>query len=252
MDECSRSIIVAANWKMYKNREEALDFIVELLSAELDTGVEVIICPTSLVVADVVHALKGTKIKTGAQNIHWEKEGAYTGEISASMVKDSGCTYCICGHSERRHYFEESSEMVTRKAHAALDNGLRPIICVGETLEERENGETKEILRGELLASLSGIADPTDQVVIAYEPVWAIGTGRVAHSEDAEESISYIRELLKEHWGEEAKSISILYGGSVKPDNIRELMACPNIDGVLVGGASLKADSFIDLINYKK
>ena len=252
MDDCSRSIIVAANWKMYKNREDALDFIVELLAEKLDQSVEVIICPPSLLLSTVAGALEGTNIKTGAQNIHWEKEGAYTGEISAPMVKDAGCAYCLCGHSERRHYFEESSEMVTRKAQSALNNGLRPIICIGETLEERENGETKEILRGELLASLAGIIDPTDEIVVAYEPVWAIGTGQVAHPEDAEVSIAYIRELLYEHWGEVANKISILYGGSVKPDNIKELMACPNIDGVLVGGASLKAGSFIELINYKE
>lgn len=252
MDECSRSIVIAANWKMYKKRDEAEDFIVELLAENLDHSVEVVICPPATLLHSVSGALADSSIKTGVQNIHWEKEGAYTGEISAPMAIDAGCTYCICGHSERRHIFDESSEMVTRKAQSALNAGLIPIICIGETLEERENGETMEILRGELLSSLAGIAHPTDSIVIAYEPVWAIGTGHVALPQDAEEAIAYIREVLREHWGNVADNISILYGGSVKPNNIKALMDCPNIDGALVGGASLKADSFAGIINYKK
>ncbi|MEG1500639.1 MAG: triose-phosphate isomerase [Clostridiales bacterium] len=250
MDGSSRQVIIAANWKMYKTRDEAEEFCRHFLPAVAHKKAEAIIFPPSILLPAVGECLAGSDIKFGIQNIHWEKEGAYTGEISARMAADAGCSYCLCGHSERRHYFEESSEMVARKIQAALSNGLKPICCIGEILEERDNGETREVLRSQLLSSLSAVSHLTEDIIIAYEPVWAIGTGIVASPKDAEEAISYIRSVLAESWGNIADKISILYGGSVKSDNIEALMSCPNIDGALVGGASLKPDSFATLVNF--
>lgn len=251
MDDSSRQIIIAANWKMYKNKSQAEDFCQEFAAAAPQNSQrEAVIIPPSILIGTVSQALQGTGAKVGIQNIHWEKEGAYTGEVSPLMAADSGCEYCLCGHSERRHYFEETSEMITWKAQSARYWGIRPIICLGETLEERDDGRTKEILRSELLAVLSGILNPDTDIVLAYEPVWAIGTGVVASPSDAKDAIAYIRSVIKEIWGGLADKISILYGGSVKPDNIRQLMACPDIDGVLVGGASLNPDSFAKIYNY--
>lgn len=246
-----RRPIFAANWKMNLNTEQADDFMRSLKEAldGAETAAEILIFPPALYLPQVVEAARGMDIGIGAQNFFWEKNGAYTGEISAPMIADIGAEYALCGHSERRHYFNESAEMVTRKARAAQGEGLIPMICVGETLEEREAGETLETLHNDIISSLSAV-EPEDSVVIAYEPVWAIGTGRVATPEDAETAISFLREQIAELWGEElAQRIRILYGGSVNANNISELMACPNIDGALVGGASLRAESFLAIIH---
>jgi len=207
----------------------------------------VIICPPAILIPQAVAQSDDSSVAIGAQNIHWEEEGAYTGEISAKMVRDSGAEYCICGHSERRQIFEESSEMVTHKAIQALENRLIPILCVGETLFQRDNEETLEVISGQLLASLAGI-DETEDIILAYEPVWAIGTGVSAEPRDAQEAIAYMRNIVREQWGDLADDIRILYGGSIKPSNVAAFMACPDIDGVLVGGASLDARDFAEII----
>jgi len=253
VDAGSRQVIIAANWKMYKNKAQTQEFCRRLLPLLEDSKAkklpETVIFPPAVLIDSLKEELKNSPINVGIQNIHWSKEGAYTGEISALMAADAGCKYCLCGHSERRHYFEESSEVVNRKASAALAAGLHPVVCIGETLEDRQNEMTMDVLRADLLSSLWGISNPGSKIVVAYEPVWAIGTGIVASPKDAEEAIAYIRTVLAEIWGETvAAQISILYGGSVKPDNIKEILACPNIDGVLVGGASLNPDSFAELV----
>ncbi len=248
MDQTSRRVIIAANWKMYKTADDVNNYAGGLLHLLQPTQAEVIIIPAAILVPAVVDAFAKTTVKVGVQNIYWQPEGAFTGEISLPMAKVAGADYCLCGHSERRHYFGESAEMVTRKAAAAIDEGLIPIVCIGETLDERENGEAFDVLHSDLFASLSAI-EPNSDLIIAYEPVWAIGTGRVASSADAEEAICYIRKQLFELWGDIANQVSIIYGGSVNPNNIKDLLACSNIDGVLVGGASLKPDSFAAIVN---
>lgn len=242
-----RNSIYAANWKMNLTSAEAGSFLEDIIPVARACAGEVIVFPTALYVQQLASIASGTDVSIGAQNLFWEKSGAYTGEISAEMICDCGAKYVLCGHSERRHIFGESAEMVTRKARSAQAAGLIPMICVGETLEEREAGETLETLHNDIFCSLAAV-EPSTDVVIAYEPVWAIGTGQVATPADAETAIAYIRDLVRELWGDLADDIRILYGGSVKPDNIAELMACPNIDGALVGGASLKADSFAAII----
>ncbi len=243
-----RPKIMAANWKMYKTAAEAADFVADFLPKLNNDDGQIIICPPATLLEQMAVALKNSSVKLGIQNIHWQAQGAYTGEISADMAKAAGAEYCLCGHSERRHIFGESSEMVARKAQAAYQVGLIPIICIGETLQERENGDTLTVLKEDLLASLSAL-DPNQKIIIAYEPVWAIGTGQVATADDAEQAASHIRAVLAEAWGHYAEQIAILYGGSVKSDNIDSLLACANIDGALVGGASLSAASFADLAN---
>lgn len=242
-----RRKIFAANWKLNMNSRDAQDFLEDIIPHIQDCTAEVIIFPTSLYLQQMAAAAEGSPVQIGAQNIFWEHSGAYTGEISADMVKDCGGKYVLCGHSERRHVFGESAEMVTRKARAAQAAGLIPMICVGETLAEREAGETLETLHNDIFCSLAAV-EASAEVVIAYEPVWAIGTGQVATPEDAETAISYLREQVRELWGDLADEIRILYGGSVKADNIAELMACPNIDGALIGGASLKVNSFAAIL----
>lgn len=242
-----RRLVFAANWKMNLYCEEAHDFVAAILPLAKRTEAELIIFPPAVYLAQVAADTRHSVIGVGAQNIFWEKSGAYTGEISASMVRDCGAGFVLAGHSERRHYFNESAEMVTRKARAAQAEGLIPVICVGETLEERENGETLDILHQDIYSSLSAV-DPDDSIIIAYEPVWAIGTGLSATPADAETAIAYIRKQVRELWGDIADRIRILYGGSVKGGNIAELIACPNIDGALIGGASLKADSFSEIV----
>lgn len=245
-----RKEIYAANWKMNLNSGEIRGFmkeIVPFVNDVADAAAEVMIFPPSLYLPLVAELANGSRIGVGAQNMFWEREGAYTGEISALMIKDCHAGYVLCGHSERRHYFGESAEMVTRKAGAAQAEGLIPMICVGETLEEREQGETLEVLHNDIYCSLSAV-EPDENVIIAYEPVWAIGTGLTATPADAEAAICYIRGQVRELWGDIADAVRILYGGSVKPGNIAELMACPNIDGALVGGASLHACDFAAII----
>jgi triosephosphate isomerase len=243
--------IIAANWKMHKLQAEAASFVQELTSqvAGID-GVEIVLCPPYTALNSVIQAVQDSNLQVGAQNVFWEEEGAFTGEIAPSMLKDLGCRYVICGHSERRQYFGETDETVNRRLKAALAGGLTPIFCLGETLAEREAEVTFSVCQHQLTRGLAGLTPrQVAGLVIAYEPVWAIGTGRNATPEDAEEVIRFLRQLITEKFGQTAgEKVRIQYGGSVKPDNIQALMAEPNIDGALVGGASLQADSFAAII----
>lgn len=247
MNSGRRKKIFAANWKMNLSAAEAEQFMREMLAEELPEDAQVLIFPPALYLRSLAELSSASPIEIGAQNIYWERSGAYTGEISAPMINEAGAKFVICGHSERRHIFGESSEMVTRKAGAAQDEGITPLICIGETLEERNAGETLEVLQSDTLSSLAAVG-PDKRLIIAYEPVWAIGTGLTATPQDAETSIAYIREQVRSIWGGLADEIRILYGGSVNASNIAELIACPNIDGALIGGASLKPESFIEII----
>ena len=249
-----RKVIIAGNWKMNKNNEEAAELargIVELVGGVTD--VDVAVCPTFTSIAAVSEVVKGTSVALGAQNMHWEESGAYTGEISANMLLTLGCGYVILGHSERRAYFGETDEIVARKAKAAIASGLTPIVCVGETKDQREEGVTEKVVEGQILGALEGLTvDEFNGTVIAYEPVWAIGTGLTATTEQAQEVHAFIRGLLKGLFGEEAaEATRIQYGGSMKPENAGELLAQPDIDGGLIGGAALKPESFEGIINPK-
>jgi triosephosphate isomerase (TIM) len=249
-----RREIFAGNWKMYKTGQEARDLVKGLLAGLSDIGGrEVVVFPPSPWAAAVAEQCHGTKISVGMQNMYFEQEGAFTGEVSPVMVKDAGCRYILIGHSERRHVFGEKDEDVNRKVMAAFKNGIEPMICVGELLDEREKGATEAVIRKQVEKALAGVsAEQMKKVVIAYEPVWAIGTGKVATPEMADEAHRFIRLVAREMYdGGTAQALPVLYGGSVKPDNIAGLKAMPNIDGVLVGGASLKADSFLDIIRVK-
>lgn len=241
-----RKPLIAGNWKMNKSALLAEEFSNEILEKKLDAEVEALICPPFTAI-DRVKKTLGDKIKLGAQNLSEREEGAVTGEISAEMLVDLGCDYVIVGHSERRDYFEESSETVRAKAEKAIESGLVPIICVGESLEIREEGRQNEFVNEMLMKSSENLKG---EFVVAYEPIWAIGTGKTCSPEDAEAMCKNIRETLKE-MGFEASKIRILYGGSVKPLNIAGLMSMENIDGSLVGGASLKVEDFVKLVNYK-
>ncbi|MDP2799104.1 MAG: triose-phosphate isomerase [Deltaproteobacteria bacterium] len=251
----ARKPIVAGNWKMYKTIPEAMSLGNTLRSGA--SGIldrEVVVAPPFTALAAVAKTLEGSGIALSGQNTCWENEGAYTGEISPIMLKDVGCRYVIIGHSERRHIFGERDETIARKIKAALDAGLQPIFCIGETLEERENGETLAVLRRQVREGLKLIQGADmNKVVIAYEPVWAIGTGKTATNEQAQEAHSFIRTLLEELFEKNiASDLRILYGGSVKVGNVDGLMAQPDIDGVLVGGASLEADSFLRIIKFER
>jgi triosephosphate isomerase len=244
-----RKLIIAGNWKMYKNTQEALQLVEELRDKITDNNVEVVLCPPFTALQTVLEAVKGTDIAVGAQNVYWEEEGAFTGEISPGMLADLGCKYVIIGHSERRQYFGETDENVNKKATAVLKHGMTPIICVGETLAERERGITEQVVRTQTETALKGFdAETVADMVIAYEPVWAIGTGKTASTEDAQQVIAYIRNVVRNMVDDSADKVRIQYGGSVKPDNAAGLMSQPDIDGALVGGASLKADSFAGII----
>jgi triosephosphate isomerase (TIM) len=221
--------LIAGNWKMYKGPAEAAEFCVALRDEVLD-DVDVVICPPYVSLAVTVQLLAGTEIGVAAQNVHWEESGAYTGEISAPMLRELGAYGAIVGHSERRQYFGETDETVARRAHAALEAGLFVIACVGETEGEREAGRTEDVLRRQL-----SVLERDDNLMVAYEPVWAIGTGKTATPELAQDAHSFVKSLL---------DVPVLYGGSVKPDNAAELLAQPDVDGALVGGASLELDSF--------
>lgn len=247
-----RRKIMAGNWKMYKTTAAA-KALAEALVREVgrEDQVDVVICPPYTSLAAVASILAGTKIALGAQDLHWLDEGAYTGEVSAPMLADLGCRYVIIGHSERRQYFGETDESVNKKTKAALAHGLTPIVCVGESLAQREAGETNAFVRSQVLAGLAGLEAAAAKIVVAYEPIWAIGTGRTATGVDANEVITMIRSTYAEMYGNAAAGeIRILYGGSVKPGNIKELMAYPDIDGALVGGASLEASSFVPIVRY--
>ena len=243
--------LIAGNWKMNKTIAEALNVVASIKAAvHRATECEIVICPPYTALAAVSNAIKETPIELGAQDMHPEPEGAFTGEISALMLKEVGCRYVILGHSERRMLFKETDEFVNQKVKSALKFNLVPIICMGETLEEREGRRAFEVVKSQFDSSLKDLLpDDIQRTVIAYEPVWAIGTGRTATPEQAEQMHSYIRRLLHEKYGEEGSSRTlILYGGSVKPENMSALMQKPNVDGALVGGASLKAESFAQII----
>jgi triosephosphate isomerase len=249
----NRKPIIAGNWKMYKTVADGL-VLVTALKKELvgvsDTDVEVVVCPPFTALYAVGALLQGSSIKLGAQNVHWEKEGAFTGEVAAPMLKESGVAYAIVGHSERRQYFGETNEGVNKRAKAALASGIRPIICVGETLAQREAGQTEAVVRDHVAGGLAGFTrDAMLDTVIAYEPVWAIGTGKTATPAQAQEVHAFIRELLAAMFDSRvAEKVRVQYGGSVKPDNAKELLGQSDIDGALVGGASLDAKGFGDIV----
>ena len=246
--------IIAGNWKMYKTRGEAAD-LANALVAAVGTydKVEVVLCPTFTSLDAVSQAIKGSKIRLGAQNCHFEAEGAFTGEISLAMLKEAGVQFVIVGHSERRQYFNETDAAINKKATAIYAAGLTPIICVGEKLEEREAGKTDDVVSTQVKGCLAGLpADKVAASVIAYEPVWAIGTGKTATKEQAQEVHALIRKVVAGMFSQQvADAVRIQYGGSVKPENARELMAQPDVDGALVGGAALKADSFAAIVKYE-
>ncbi len=235
---------------MFKTVGEAQAFFAEVKGKAEVAGVDSVICSPFTNLPALVEAAKGTSIGIGAQNLHFEDNGAFTGEISGVMLKDLGVQYVIIGHSERRAYFAETDEIVNKKVHAAFKHGLTPIVCVGEKLEEREAGQTKDVCKTQTEAAFAGLsAEQAASVVIAYEPIWAIGTGKSSTAEDAQDVIAYIRGVVAEKFGADtAAKVRIQYGGSVKPNNIREYMAQPDIDGALVGGASLEAASYIQLV----
>jgi triosephosphate isomerase (TIM) len=240
-----RKVIIAGNWKMYKTQREAAEFLMEFISQIDDApeSREVVLCVPFTDLTIVSKSLHGNRIRLGAQNVHWEDCGAYTGEISASMLTEMGVRYVIVGHSERRQYFGETDETVNLRLKAAQASGLIPILCVGETKQQRDAGETEQVIMNQLQQDLVGI--DRDLLVIAYEPIWAIGTGATCEASEANRVIGLIRAQLTN------PNVTIQYGGSVKPSNIDEIMAQPQIDGVLVGGASLAADDFAGIVNYK-
>jgi len=248
-----RKPIAAGNWKMFKTAKEAAAMIADLKEKVKDVkDREVVICPTFTALESAVKAAQGSNVKIGAQNVYWEEKGAFTGEIAPNMIKDLGCEYVIIGHSERRQYFGETDETVNKRIFAALKASLTPIICVGETLQERESGRMMNVIETQVKGGLKSMTkEQMLKSVIAYEPVWAIGTGKTASPEQAQEVHAFIRKLLNELFGKDvADQTRILYGGSVKPDNMAELMKQADIDGGLVGGASLEAESFSKIVKY--
>ncbi|NQT95870.1 MAG: triose-phosphate isomerase [Candidatus Omnitrophica bacterium] len=246
-----RRPIIAGNWKMHNTINEAVELVNGLNRnlADVDS-VDIVVCPTYTALSDVNELLIDSNIALGAQDVYWEEKGAFTGEISPQMLKDVGASYCIIGHSERRKYFNETNETVNKKTKAALNAGLLPIVCVGESLEEREANRTFDVIKDHIEGSLQGLSkENMANVTIAYEPVWAIGTGKNATPDQAQEVHKYIRGLLKDLFDEEvANNTRIQYGGSVKPDNIKDLISEEDVDGALVGGASLKVDSFTGIV----
>ena len=235
-----RKPIIAGNWKMHKTIAEALEFVNEVKDRVNNDKVEAVICAPFTLLKDLKQATKGTNIKIGAQNMHFEEKGAFTGEISPLMLKELDMDYVVIGHSERRQYFNETDETVNKKVLKALEVGIDPILCVGETLEEREAGNTKDVCKVQVEKALENVSkEDLAKVVIAYEPVWAIGTGKTATSEDANDVIAYIREVVANLYGELANEVRIQYGGSVKPSNV-----------ALVGGASLEANDYVELVNF--
>ena len=246
-----RKIIIAGNWKMYKNISDAIELANGLKRALYNVdSIDMVICPVFTALSEVSEVLMDTNIKVGAQNMYWEDQGAFTGEISAVMLKDVGCKYVILGHSERRQYFAETDESVNKKIKKALEVELTPIVCVGENLDQREKKQTFDIVKSQIEKCLEGIsAQDVVKIVIAYEPIWAIGTGKTATAQQAQEVHNFIRILLSKLYDEDiASQIRIQYGGSVKPENISELIKQEDIDGALIGGASLKIDSFVSII----
>ncbi len=249
-----RKPVMAGNWKMYKNPDETAAFFESFKSQVAQAKhCEIVICPPFVDLAAAIHSTRDSNIGIGAQNMFWATEGAYTGEVSGPMIKSAGAGWVIIGHSERRQYFGETEESVLKKTVAALDAGLKPIVCVGELLAHRESGATEEVLQAQFLGGIGGLTnDQFSRIVIAYEPVWAIGTGRTATPQIANEAHLFLRSQARQKFGTEAADmVRILYGGSVKPDNVKILMGEPEIDGVLVGGASLDPKSFASIVNYQ-
>lgn len=247
-----RKPIIAGNWKMNKTVAETEVLLNEIKAISLNAEVEAVVCVPSIDLTIAIKALEGFDIEVGAQNMYFEESGAFTGEISPGMLVEAGVKYVILGHSERREIFGEDDALINKKVLAALSHGLRPILCCGETLEERETKKAEDKVKGQIIAGLKDVSsEDLASVVIAYEPIWAIGTGVTASSDDAESMIAFIRKTITDLYTEAlAETVRIQYGGSVKPDNVAEIMAKENIDGALVGGASLKADSFAALVNY--
>ena len=251
-----RKTLVAGNWKMNNDVEASLKLAENLilLSKDFDQNVDVIICPTFVSLYAVKRLLIGTAIKIGAQNMHFEDHGAFTGEVSPLMLKNLGIDYVIIGHSERRQYFNETDETVNKKLKSALKYGLKPILCVGETLEQRDSNIEKQTVKNQINNAFADINSPdAEKIVVAYEPIWAIGTGKTATSQQANEMAAFIRSAIADIYNKElSEKIIILYGGSVKSNNANEILSQSDIDGALVGGASLKAGDFLEIINYSK
>lgn len=250
-----RKPIIAGNWKMHKILSEAASFVEQVKgSVPTPEKIDSVVCAPFLFLERLVSLSKGSDLKIGAQNMHFEEKGAYTGEVSPIALKDLGVDYVIIGHSERREMFAETDETVNKKVHAAFKNGLAPIVCVGETLDEREAGTTNDVVGSQIEKGLANLSEEqVKQVVIAYEPIWAIGTGKSSSAADADEVCGFIRQVIEKMYTKDAaEAVRIQYGGSVKPENIAEYMAQPNIDGALVGGASLEPDSFLKLLEAVK
>ncbi|ENZ02577.1 triose-phosphate isomerase [Clostridium thermobutyricum] len=247
-----RKAIIAGNWKMHKTPAEAVEMINELKPLVKDATCDVVICPTFVCLDAAVKAAKGSNIKIGAQNMHFEESGAFTGEVAPGMLEAMGVEYVVIGHSERREYFNETDETCNKKVKKAFEHNLIPMLCCGETLEQRESGKYVEVLAGQIKADMAGLTnEQAEKVVIAYEPIWAIGTGKTATSDQANETIAAIRNVVAEMFGKEvADKVRIQYGGSVKPGTIKDQMAKSDIDGALVGGASLVAEDFSKIVMY--
>lgn len=246
----SRRYVIAGNWKMNMLPNEAIDFINQLAPMVKDTKNEVIICAPFTDLFYTLITVQETNIHVGAQNVHWEESGAYTGEVSPEMLKCINTEYVIIGHSERRQYFNETDDTVNKKIKSSLKHGLKPIVCVGETLEQREKGQTVDVITGQISKALDGLSNnDLDNVIVAYEPIWAIGTGKTATNEEANEAIKAIRNRIREIFNTD--DITILYGGSCNEKNAKELFAMSDIDGGLVGGASLHADQFAKIVNFE-
>ena len=247
-----RKAVIAGNWKMNYTPEEAVNVINELKTLVKDATCEVVICPTFVCLDAALKAAKGSNVKIAAQNMHFEENGAFTGEVAPGMLQAMGVDYVVLGHSERREYFNETDEALNKKVKAAFAHNLLPILCCGESLEQRENGTTNQIISAQIKADLEGLSkELAENLVVAYEPIWAIGTGKTATKEQANETIAAIREVLAEMFGKEvADKVRIQYGGSVKPDTIKDQMSMSDIDGALVGGASLVAQDFAKIVNY--
>ncbi|WP_455103623.1 triose-phosphate isomerase [Peptostreptococcus sp.] len=245
-----RKPIIAGNWKMNKTIKEGLEFIEEV-KGQTEGDVEVLICAPFTLLKDLKLATKGTNIKIGAQNMHYENSGAFTGEVAPANLVEIGMDYVIIGHSERREYYGETDETCNKKVLKAIEVGIDPILCCGETLEEREADKTMDKVKEQIVAGLAGVkAEDLAKVVIAYEPIWAIGTGKTATAEQANEVIAYIRQVVRDVYGDLADQVRIQYGGSVKPANVAEIMGQSDIDGALVGGASLKPADFLGLLKF--